>query len=258
MIKAIKRTCLSLLFLAAVVSFGTTASQAQSALTRHMHEVTRNGEAKPVSRLPQDQTMQLHVVLPLRDQASLDVFLSELYNPESPTYRQYLTPAQFTAMFGPSQEDYDAVVAWAKASGFTILGGSRDGMDLQIKGSVATIEKAFHLTMRTYQHPTENRIFHAPDAEPTTSLPFSLWHVSGLDNYSIPTTRRVKREDYAKAHGISPEEVVSHATTGSGPSASFLGSDMRAAYYGGTALTGAGQNLGLFEYEGTDLADLNT
>jgi len=33
---------------------------------------------------------------------------------------------------------------------------------------------------------------------------------------------------------------------------------MRAAYYGGTALTGAGQNLGLFEYLGTDLADLNT
>ena len=33
---------------------------------------------------------------------------------------------------------------------------------------------------------------------------------------------------------------------------------MRAAYYGGTALTGAGQNLGLFEYYGTDLADLTT
>jgi kumamolisin len=33
---------------------------------------------------------------------------------------------------------------------------------------------------------------------------------------------------------------------------------MRAAYYGGTALNGAGQNLGLFEYLGTDLADLST
>jgi len=33
---------------------------------------------------------------------------------------------------------------------------------------------------------------------------------------------------------------------------------MRAAYYGGTALTGAGQNLGLFEFQGTDLADLTT
>ena len=58
----------------------------------------------------------------------------------------------------------------------------------------------------------------------------------------------MKKSDYAAAHGISPDAVVTHATTGSGPSASFLGSDMRAAYYGGTALTGAGQNLGLFEY----------
>jgi subtilase family serine protease len=85
-----------------------------------------------------------------------------------------------------------------------------------------------------------------------------LWHVSGLDNYSIPHPLYVKKSDYAQAQGISPEAVVSHATTGSGPSASFLGSDMRAAYYGGTALTGAGQNLGLFEYVGTDLADLTT
>ena len=32
---------------------------------------------------------------------------------------------------------------------------------------------------------------------------------------------------------------------------------MRAAYYGGSALNGAGQNLGLLEFVGTDLADLN-
>jgi kumamolisin len=79
-----------------------------------------------------------------------------------------------------------------------------------------------------------------------------------MDNYSIPHPMFVKKSDYAAAHGIDAEKVVSHATTGSGPSASFLGSDMRAAYYGGTALTGAGQNLGLFEYLGTDLADLTT
>jgi kumamolisin len=85
-----------------------------------------------------------------------------------------------------------------------------------------------------------------------------LWSVSGLDNYSIPHPLVQKRSDYAAAHGISPEAVVTHATTGSGPSASFLGSDMRAAYYGGTALTGAGQNLGLLEFLGTDLADLTT
>jgi kumamolisin len=150
------------------------------------------------------------------------------------------------------------VVRYLKSNGFTVVGGSRDGMDVQVKGPVSAIESAFHVSMHTYQHPTESRIFYAPDREPTTSLPIALWHVSGLDNYSIPHPMYVKKSDYAKAHGISPDQVVKHATTGSGPSASFLGSDMRAAYYGGSALTGAGQNMGLLEYEGTDLADLNT
>ncbi len=79
-----------------------------------------------------------------------------------------------------------------------------------------------------------------------------------MDNDSRPHPLYIKKSDYAKAHGIDPDKVVSHATTGSGPSASFLGSDMRAAYYGGTALTGAGQNIALFEFAGTDLADLST
>jgi hypothetical protein len=33
---------------------------------------------------------------------------------------------------------------------------------------------------------------------------------------------------------------------------------MRAAYYQGTALTGKGQNIGLLEFLGFDIADVNT
>ena len=51
---------------------------------------------------------------------------------------------------------------------------------------MAAIQTAFHVSMGVYQHPTENRTFYAPDREPTVGLPFPLWHVSGLDNYSIP------------------------------------------------------------------------
>jgi kumamolisin len=112
--------------------------------------------------------------------------------------------------------------------------------------------------MRTYRHPTENRTFFSPDSEPTADLPFNLWHISGLDNYSIPHPLYENKTDYAQAHGIDASKVVSHATTGSGPSASFLGTDMRAAYYGSGPMTGAGQSLGLLEYYGTDIADLQT
>jgi kumamolisin len=246
------------LAIAALVSIVTINSQAQSVLTHHVREVTLNGQAQSLGRLPANQIMQLDVVLPLSDQAGLDAFLKDLYDPSSPSYHQYLKVKQFTDRFGPTQEEYDAVIRFVNANGFTVVGGTRDGMDVQIKGPVSSVEKAFHLSMHTYQHPAENRTFYAPDSEPTTSLTFPLWHISGLDNYSIPHPLLVDKKTYAQEHGINADAVVSHATTGSGPSASFLGSDMRAAYYGGTTLTGAGQNLGLLEYLGTDLADLNT
>jgi kumamolisin len=232
-------------------------AETRSLLTRHVREVTLNGQAPSIGQLPAAQSMRLDIVLPLRDQAGLENFLQDLYDPSSSSYQHYLTVPEFTARFGPSQEDYDAVIRFATANGFTVVGGSRDGMEVQVKGSVAAIEAAFHVTMGVYQHPTEGRAFYAPDREPTVDLPFQLWHISGLDNYSIPHPMFVKKSDYAKAHGIDPDSIR-QATTGSGPSASFLGSDMRAAYYGGTALTGAGQNLGLLEYYGTDLADLTT
>ncbi len=253
-----RKISLILLTIAAMLSVGGMDGRAQSLMTRHMREAVLDGQAQPLGRLPSNQIMQLNLVLPLRDQAGLDSFLSELYDPSSPSYRQFLSPAEFTERFGPSQADYDALVNFAKANGLMVVGGTRDAMDVQVRGPVSAIETAFHVTMRSYQHPTENRAFYAPDREPTVELPFQLWHISGLDNYSIPHALLVKRSDYATVHGIDVKDVVSHATTGSGPSASFLGSDMRAAYYGGSALTGSGQNLGLFEYEGTDLADLTT
>jgi len=202
--------------------------------------------------------MRLVLVLPHRNQAELDNFLKELYDPYGASYRQFLTVEEFTARFGPSQEDYDSVIRFARANGFRVVGTSRNRMNLDVTGSVASIERAFHLTMGTYQHPTENRTFFAPDREPTADLPFQLWHITGLDNYSTPKPMFVRRD----SRTISPAGAGSNATTGSGPSASFLGSDMRAAYYvngnASATLTGAGQSLGLFELIGTDLADLNT
>jgi kumamolisin len=253
----VRKAAQLLLFVVAVLSIAQNNSHAQTLLTRHVREATRTG-APATGRLPANEIMQLDVVLPLRDPAGLKSFLKDIYDPTSFSYRRFLTVSEFTERFGPTQVDYDAVVRYAKENGFEVVGGTRDGMEVQIKGPVSAVESAFHVTIGTYKHPSESRTFYGPDREPTTSLPFPLWHVSGLDNFSIPHPMYVKKSDYAKAHGIPEDKVVTHATTGSGPSASFLGSDMRAAYYGGTALTGAGQNLGLFEYEGTDLTDLDT
>jgi len=249
----IGRLSVSLLTIVAIISGVTIISQAQPEplLTRHVREVTRNGQAHLVGHLPATQSMRLVLVLPHRNQAELDDFLKELYDPQSASYRKFLTVEEFTARFGPTQEDYDSVIRFAEANGFTVVGTSRNRMNLDVTGSVANVEKALHLAMGVYQHPTENRTFFAPDREPALDLALQLWHISGLDNYSIPKPGLVRRD--ASVLTVNP-----NATTGSGPDASFLGSDMRAAYYGGTALTGSGQSIGLFEFLGTDLTDLAT
>ncbi len=252
-----RKFCVFMLSTAFLISAGAVSSRAESVMTHHVRQASVNGQARLVGHLPASQVLQLDIVLPIRDQAGLDNFLADLNSATVPNFRHFLTPAEFTEKFGPTQHDYDAVVQYAQTHGLAVVGGSRDGMEVQVKGPVSAIESAFHINLLTYQHPTENRIFFGPDREPSTDSSVRLWHISGLDNYSIPHPLFVKKSDYAKAHGISPDKVVTHATTGSGPSASFLGSDMRAAYYGGT-LTGSGQNLGLFEYLGTDLADLTT
>ena len=254
----IRRLSTFLLTIVALVSVVNVASRAESKplLTHHVRQVALNGIAPAVGRLPANQSMRLVLVLPLRDREGLDNFLKDVYDPSSPNFRHFLTVEQFTEKFGPTQEDYDSVIRFAEANGFKVVKTSRNRMNIDVTGRVSKIEAAFHVNMGVYQHPTENRTFFAPDREPMADLAVQLWHIGGLDNYSTP------KPAYHRIDASAESNARSNATTGSGPGASFLGSDMRAAYYvdgnSSATLTGAGQSLGLFEFIGTDLTDLTT
>ena len=78
------------------------------------------------------------------------------------------------------------MVSLAQNERLEVVGTSRNRLNLDVAGPVSTIEAALHVNMGVYQHPTENRTFYSPDREPTPDLPFPLWHIAGLDNYSIP------------------------------------------------------------------------
>ena len=241
-----------LTFIALVTALNVASSaQLQPTLTRHTRDAVVNGQAASVGRLPGNQTLELTLVLPLRNQQSLRLFLGDVYNPASPNYRHFLSVNQFTENFGPTQRDYETVQQWAKENGLALAATSRNRLIMRVNGSVQNIERALHVSMMVYQHPTEGRTFFAPDREPTTNLSVPLFRIGGLDNYSLPHPMFVRR-------GAHDSGIHGNATTGSCPQKSFCGSDMRAAYYGSGSLTGAGQTLGLFEFLGTDLQDLTT
>src|SRR5208282_3058253 len=95
-------------------------------------------------------------------------------------------PEQFADQFGPTEQDYQALIAFTKANGLTVTATHPNRIVLDVRGSVTDIEKAFHVTMRVYQHPKEARTFYTPDVEPSLDLAVPILRISGLDNFDPP------------------------------------------------------------------------
>ena len=129
--------------------------------------------------------LRLAIGLPLRNRGELASLLHRLDDPASPDYHRFLTPAQFAASFGPSEADYETVVAFAQANGLTFTRHPNRVL-LEVSGPVTAVQQAFHVTLRVYQHPTEARTFYAPDTEPSLNLAVPILRISGLDNYWQP------------------------------------------------------------------------
>src|SRR5580704_17807893 len=62
--------------------------------------------AAPVDRLAVERHLRLAINLPFRNQEALGKLISELYDPNSPSFHHFLTVKEFTAAFGPTKEDY--------------------------------------------------------------------------------------------------------------------------------------------------------
>jgi subtilase family serine protease len=239
------RFCVVMVFL--LFSIAGMAQESLQRLHSHVRPAVSNGAAALVGALPPKQQMDITLLLPLRNQAELTSLLARLYDSSSPDYHRFLSVAQFTAEFGPTAEDYQTVVNFARASGFTVTASPSNRLIVPIRGSAAQIETAFHVAMNVYRHPTEDRTFYSPDREPSLDPGIPVAHISGLNDFSIPRPMVIRPQ----------AGLPMAAVSGSGPGGSYLASDMRAAYYGGTTLTGDGQAVGLLEFDGYDLSDVN-
>ena len=224
-------TQISLLFVGLLCS----ANAGQPLKTGHVPAAV--SQLTQVRRLESGRRLKLAIGMPLRNEAELKELLQRLCDPTSADYRQWLTPEQFTERFGPAPADYEAVAAFAAANDLVVTVRHPNRIVLDVEGSAEQIEKAFHVNLRVYRHPTEDREFFAPDVEPALDLPVTVLDISGLDDFWLPKPRhRVK--DPAQAAKARPN-------AGSGPGGSYRGNDFRAAYVPGSPLNGSGQSVGL-------------
>ena len=239
--------CTAMLLLVAMGAQAESRSASHLTMTQHVPQAVTNGKAQFIGPLAGTQHLSLAISLPLRNENGLNDLLNQIYDPNSSSYRHYLSVREFTERFGPAEEDYAALQRFVQANGLTVVESAANRMVLDVEGPVANIEKAFQVTMGVYQHPTEKRTFYSPDREPSLDLGISVLHISGLDNFTLPQRKSKK--------STAPSRIQ---PTGSGPGGQYVASDMRAAYYGNGPLAGAGQTVGLFEFAGYNVADVQT
>jgi Pro-kumamolisin, activation domain len=209
------------------------------------------------------ERLNLALTLSLRNQPELGSLIEQLYDPSSPSYHHFLTVQQFTNEFGPTPEDYQKAIHFAEEYGLTVINTTPNRLVLDVSGTVRQINQAFRVTLEVFQHPSENRTFHAPDSEPSIEEGVPIQGVSGLNNIEPPRPMGLNRQAFkqiTRADDIArASQTVRANQTGSfcfGGVCYFIGSDMRAAYAPGTTLTGAGQAVGLFEFGPFNLSDV--
>lgn len=228
----------------AILFAGFSASAQRQVVSGHVPRSVGALGLQPIASLPDSTRLDLAIQLPVRDQEGLSNLVEQLYAPGSPNFHRYLTPEQFTKQFGPTEADYQAVINFAKNSGFAVRGTEPSRTVVDVSGTVGQIRSALHVNMNVYRHPREDRTFYAPDAEPSLDLTMPVAHIAGLNNYYIPHPL-----------GHMGESVP---LGGSGGGGSYYSADLRAAYAPGVTLDGSGQSVGLVEFDGYFAGDIST
>ena len=239
----IKLLATGVFLVALLASFG--AEKGRTELRGHVPSVVPRLAAR--GHLAPTNDLTLSIGLPLRNVGELDELIHQLYDPHSPNFHKFLEPAEFTARFGPTEEDYLAVQNFARTNGFVVTGthGNRLVLDVQVKSGDA--ERAFHVTLRKYKHPAESRDFFAPDAEPSVPANLAVADIWGLSDYG----RAVR-------HSHPARPLKGQPLAGSGTNGWYMGNDFRNAYAPGSSLDGTGQSVGLLEFSDYFPADITS
>ncbi len=145
--------------------------------------------------IPSSQPITITLRLaPTPDRASaLDQFLASQITPGSSSYHQWLTPEQYAASYGATDDQLATITTWAQSQGLTIGAISAAKTRLTLTGSADAIQRAFATSLHSYAISGSTRF--APATTPSVPLSVApmIAAVSGLDNLpsisaSISTT----------------------------------------------------------------------
>ena len=223
------------------------------------------------SSLPLERMMLVLKRSPEQD-AALESFMADLYDPASSRFHQWLQPEEFGQLYGPSDHDIAAVTNWLESHGFRIDQVSKGRISVEFSGTAAQVQEAFHTEIHHYLVDGKQHIANSSDPQIPLALTPVIAGIQSLhDFFPAPQSilgRIVRRE--TKTGKVTPLQQTPSGlkpqygfTDQNGNAAEDITPYDFAAIYNLTPLwnagiTGRGETIAISAVTDINLADIST
>lgn len=212
----------------------TAASAASPTIVQSNSAVA--SPANQVAATPASTPIEFDVSLQLSDPAGAAAFEQAVSDPTSPTYRHFLTPAQWESRFSPNASAVSSVISWLQSQGIAVDGVSADRMTVEASGSASAVQKAFSTTLNEYRHLGKVLRLAASPLKVPSGVASLITGVTGVDQHLSKPNGLTGAKQLAAKKAPSAEEIPQPpGFRNAPPCSSFYGkkSDTTDPAYGG-------------------------
>jgi subtilase family serine protease len=132
--------------------------------------------------------------LKLHNEQQLDQLVKQQYTKSHPSFHKWVTQGQFNAQFAPTANELKAVQNWLNAHKLTTVEVAENNFYVKVQGSVADVEKAFHVQIDSFSLNGQTFRSNTNDPSINDSSGNHVAAITGLDDYGFQPNHVPARE----------------------------------------------------------------
>jgi hypothetical protein len=198
---------------------------------------------------------------------ALHHYLDDVQNPDSPHYRQWLTPASYGANYGISDADLATVSAWLTGEGFKVERVPAARNVILFSGSVGAIQAAFHTSIHSYLVNGEQHYANNTDPQIPAALTPVVAGISPLNDFHAKPDHTLGRQGVfdTEAKRIRPDLTLQDSSGGHylfvdpADAATIYNTpnaQLNRNYSASKSLDGTGVTIGILGYSDLNVGDV--
>jgi len=139
--------------------------------------------AQDTGSADQSQTIDVTVWLSLHNESQLDSLVQQQRTKGSPNYHKWIDASTFASTYSPTSQEVSSVTNFLTAHGLTVNDTAENNLYVNVSGTVAAIEKAFHVQIDSYT--LDGQTYYSNTSDPSVNDPSGahVAAITGLDDY---------------------------------------------------------------------------